>query len=162
MRASERESLRLLYQFRCGYCGVRETDVGSELTIDHFHPLSRDGIDELGNWVYWCHACNEFKGDYWNPGSARRILHPLRDPIASHVVERPDGTLEPLTETGVFHIQRLRLNRVSLIENRRERRLTADILKLQARLLEFFVELDARVAKVIYDLKSLRSGRADQ
>src|SRR5262245_37564990 len=100
MRASERESLRRLYQFQCAYCGVRESDVGSELTVDHFHPLSRGGLDEADNRVYSCHACNEFKSDYWDPGSLRRLLHPLRDSIATHIAEESDGTLRPLTETG--------------------------------------------------------------
>jgi 5-methylcytosine-specific restriction endonuclease McrA len=62
MRSNLREELRRLYQFRCGYCGTSEVDAGSELTIDHFQPRSRGGSeDDPANWVYCCHACNEFK-----------------------------------------------------------------------------------------------------
>ncbi len=43
MRSDEREILRQRFQFRCGYCGVRETDAGAELTADHFQPRSRGG-----------------------------------------------------------------------------------------------------------------------
>ena len=31
-----RESVRALYDFRCGYCGVTETESGGQLEIDHF------------------------------------------------------------------------------------------------------------------------------
>ena len=94
MRQDERETLRRRFGFRCGYCGVTEQDVGCELTVDHFQPRSQEGCDDPENWVYCCHPCNEFKGDYWNPNSAQRILHPLRDSIDSHVVEQDDGTLQ--------------------------------------------------------------------
>ncbi|MBC7798099.1 MAG: HNH endonuclease, partial [Pyrinomonadaceae bacterium] len=53
------------------------------MTVDHFLPRSLGGDDSLDNLIYCCHACNEFKGDYWQPNSPRRILHPLRDAIAS-------------------------------------------------------------------------------
>jgi len=36
MPPDPREELRRLYQFRCGYCGTSEVDVGAALTIDHF------------------------------------------------------------------------------------------------------------------------------
>ena len=35
MRPEEREALRRRFHFRCGYCGVSETDGGAELTVDH-------------------------------------------------------------------------------------------------------------------------------
>jgi len=52
-----------------------------------------------------CHACNSHKGDYWQPGTARRLLHPLRDNLAEHLVSSDDGTLRSLTETGTFHMR---------------------------------------------------------
>jgi 5-methylcytosine-specific restriction endonuclease McrA len=58
MTAAERLALRQRYNFCCGYCGVRETDVGAALTIDHFQPISRGGEDTPANWVYCCFACN--------------------------------------------------------------------------------------------------------
>jgi 5-methylcytosine-specific restriction endonuclease McrA len=64
MRDEERKTLRQRFHFRCGYCGVHERDAGAELTTDHFQPRSKGGPHELENWVYCCHACNEFKGDY--------------------------------------------------------------------------------------------------
>jgi 5-methylcytosine-specific restriction endonuclease McrA len=78
MRQDEWDELRHRFDYRCAYCGIRESDAGAELTVDHFHPQSRGGAHSLDNWVYRCHACNEFKGDYWSPGTARQILHPHR------------------------------------------------------------------------------------
>jgi hypothetical protein len=122
MTAEERHALRQLYRFRCGYCGTTEAATGAELTVDHFQPRSRGGLEESENWVYCCHACNEFKGDFWQPNAALRILHPLRDDVAVHITEQPDGTLVGLTETGTFHIGRLRLNRAPIVARRREQR----------------------------------------
>lgn len=121
LRGSEYQRLRQVYGFRCGYCGVSETNVGAELTQDHFHPRSQGGAEDFENIVYACHACNEYKKDYWNPNDIERILHPLNDDIAAHLTENPDGTLTGKTLTGVFHIQRLRLNRPGLVANRQER-----------------------------------------
>jgi len=110
------------YGLRCGYCGVHETDVSAALTVDHFQPSSRAGPDTVDNWVYCCFACNNAKGDYWLPDSPRRILHPLRDPLGAHLVEQDNGRLRGLTETGVFHLEILRLNRPALVAHRLEKR----------------------------------------
>jgi hypothetical protein len=122
LSASEYRQLRQIYQFRCGYCGVSEVEVGAELTIDHFHPRSRQGPDTLENSVYCCHACNSFKGAHWNPHGALRILHPLRDNLSAHIETLSDHTLQGLTEAGQFHIQRLHLNRTALVAHRQEGR----------------------------------------
>ena len=102
MRQDERDTLRRRFGFRCGYCGVHERDIGSVLTVDHFQPRSRGGVDEPENWVYCCHACNEFKGDSWQPDSPQRILHPRRDNLAVHVVAQEDGTVKALARPGHF------------------------------------------------------------
>ena len=72
-----REKVRIRANFACEYCGVTETDSGSELTIDHFHPPSKGGDDGLDNLIYCCPRCNLYKSDYfpenpkdeplWNP-----------------------------------------------------------------------------------------------
>lgn len=63
MRAADRDRLRTVYAFRCGYCGVREADTGVTLTVDHFQPVSKGGPDTPDDWVYVCHTCSEFKAD---------------------------------------------------------------------------------------------------
>jgi hypothetical protein len=158
MRQDEREALRRRFQFRCGYCGVSERDAGAELTVDHYQPRSQGGLHEPENWVYCCHACNEFKGDFWQPDSPLRILHPLRDELAAHLAEQEDGTLQALSETGAFHIERLHLNRPPLIAYRRERRLLEAARQTQARLLERLQQLEEQVRSLTAQLEELGGG----
>jgi hypothetical protein len=158
MRQEERETLRRRFQLRCGYCGVSERDVGAELTVDHFQPRSRGGLDEPENWVYCCHACNEFKGDFWQPGSPQRILHPLREEMAAHLIEQEDGTLRALSKTGTFHIERLHLNRPPLVAYRQERRLLEAARQAQARLLERLQQLEEQVQTLTAYLEQLERG----
>jgi hypothetical protein len=158
MNPGERKALRRRFHFRSGYCGVRESDVGAELTVDHFHPRARGGADTEENWVYCCHACNEFKGEWWRPRSMRRILYPLRDRMANHVAEREDGTLVGTTSTGRFHIERLRLNRDSLVACRRERRLLDDARQRQTGLLRQARNLEREVRSLMAEMDRLRRG----
>lgn len=153
MRPAERETLRRLYQFRCGYCGISEVDIGAELTVDHFQPRSQGGKHEPGNWVYCCHACNEYKGDLWQPNSLQRILHPLRDGLHAHLVEEEDGTLRGLTTAGRFTIERLRLNRPQLIAYRLE-------CRRQAELRHALAESQRRQVVVIRSMRLLTAKRS--
>ena len=118
----KRAIVRQAFGYRCAYCGVHENEVGSELELDHFHPRAAGGANELDNLVYCCPACNRIKGDFWpvHP-TANRLLHPLRDVLADHIREEADGHLFALTETGAFHVERLRLNRPPLIAQRQAR-----------------------------------------
>jgi hypothetical protein len=119
-------------------------------------PRSRGGFDEPANRVYCCHACNEFKSDYWEPDSPRRLLHPIDDDKSAHLVENPDGSLRPLTETGGVYIDRLRLNRPQLIEYRYERRRLEAARQMEMRMIERLRELDERLKNVLADLDQLR------
>lgn len=143
IRPEQREALRRLYNFRCGYCGVSEVDSGAELTVGHFQPCSQGGTDAVGN-LYCCHACNEYKGNYYQPEASERILHPLRDNLPEHILEQEDGTLYALTPTGAFHIAQLHLNRPALIAHRLvERQLQLarqELLALRQRLAELQTE----------------------
>jgi hypothetical protein len=111
--------------------------------------------------VYCCHPCNEFKGDYWQPNSPQRILHPLRDPIGAHFDEQEDGTLRAFSVTGAFHIERLHLNRLQLVEHRRERRLLETAHQTQTRVLESLKELEHQVRTLTAELERLERGDAD-
>lgn len=138
--AEIREIVRRRFHFCCGYCGVHENDVGSELEIDHFKPLAFGGTDELDNLVYCCPACNKFKHDFWPSDEAavnpRRLLHPLRDNPAEHLVENEDGRLIALSETGAFHIGKLRLNRLQLLAFRKKRQVQRKVYSAIAEALE--------------------------
>jgi hypothetical protein len=101
-----RDTVRLRYGLRCGYCGVHEDEVGALLTVDHFQPRAQGGTDVLDNLVY----C-----------------------ISVHLVEQEDFTLKPLTASGAFHINRLHLNRSQIIASRRKRRLEENYQRLTER-----------------------------
>lgn len=148
MTVSSRRRLRELYQFRCGYCGVSETDMGAELTTDHYHPVSQGGSDDFENLVYCCHACNEFKGDFWQAESEERLLHPLHDNVAVHLAENENGTLTGLTQTGRFHIQRLRLNRPPLVAHRHWNLRQDDARRRQAQLDERLRDVESRLVRL--------------
>jgi hypothetical protein len=145
IRAQTKRTVRTLYEFRCGYCGVSEAQVGAELTYDHFRPQSLNGSDEAANLVYACHACNEFKGDYFSEDQATRLLHPLLDDVDLHVAEMPDGTLRPLTDLGQVYIDRIQLNRPALVANRRERQ---QMSRIETRLDELAAVLGEVLAAV--------------
>ncbi len=106
--------------FACEYCGVSEIDGGGELTIDHYRPLSKGGDDGPDNLIYCCVRCNLHKADYWpEQSSDPRLWNPRREPSSLHFTAITDGSLLPLTETGIFTVRRLNLNRRQLIARRR-------------------------------------------
>ncbi|MCB0096314.1 MAG: HNH endonuclease [Caldilineaceae bacterium] len=130
------EVVRRLYRYACGYCGVTEIDAGSELTVDHFMPRVAGGGDDLDNLVYACWKCNQYKHDFWpnedDISQQRRILHPLLDELNIHYrANEQTGHLEPLTETGQFHLTILRLNRPQLVKSRLSRQLEQMLLEKQ-------------------------------
>lgn len=120
--ATDREFVRRRAQFACEYCGVREGDVGNELTIDHFQPRIEGGTDHLDNLVYSCIACNQYKHDYWpKTGHDPHLWNPRTDPFTRHFLILDDGLLQPFSELGAFSLQLLHLNRLPLIEYRYKR-----------------------------------------
>lgn len=50
-----------LYNFTCKYCGRKAPDV--VLEVDHIHPRSKGGKDNVDNYVVACRECNMGKGD---------------------------------------------------------------------------------------------------
>lgn len=122
MTEAQRQSLHTRFDFRCGYCGVSETQSGASLTVDHFQPASRGGEDNAANWVYACFACNTFKGPYWSESENFALLHPERDIPSEHWSENSDGFLVAFTTRGQRHIEVLHLNRAELVARRLENR----------------------------------------
>jgi hypothetical protein len=150
MRTDIRDTLRVRFDYRCAYCGVTEIDVGTLLTVDRFQPRSKGGNNLPDNLIYCCHACNEIKGDYWIGDGEERLLHPLNDDLASHVMEQADSTLIGLTVSGAFHVRRLRLNRPALIVTRRRRKRVEESIIMRQRLLAQFQQMEE-------DLKQLKA-----
>jgi hypothetical protein len=141
----QRAYVRQRANFACEYCGITETDVGGELTVDHIHPQAKGGANDLDNLVYYCVRCNQYKGDYWPEAStAPSLWNPRMDEAARHVVRLDDGTLHGRTDTGRFTIQRLRLNRPPLVAARKRRRTQEE----EARLLTQYRDTIALLERV--------------
>ena len=123
MAHPKHEQVRRRYSSRCGYCGVSETDTGGQLTVDHYRPVSKGGGEDDDNLVYACFKCNLYKGDF-HPNAddlhkGRHLLHPLLDDPTAHIQPIDEsGRIEPLTDTGRFHIELLQLNRPALVRHR--------------------------------------------
>lgn len=154
-----RMKVREQYNFRCGYCGVSEIDVGSELEIDHFQPTSQRGSDELDNLVYACPACNRNKASYWPSPDApphMHLLHPLTDSPNLHITLLHDGHLAGLTPRGWFHIDWLHLNRPQLIAMRQKQAFSRSTQSLIEEIQQINRQLREIVASQERELDSLR------
>jgi hypothetical protein len=150
MPHSKLSSVRHRYQNACGYCGVTETTVGSELTIDHYRPQSAGGGDDENNLIYACMKCNQYKGDFWPDDEdltlEQRVLHPQLDDLAAHVRENEQtGQIDAISETGKFYIALLRLNRPQLIEHRLVRSIRTIVSEKQRLLEQQNVELQKTI-----------------
>lgn len=143
MDASIREQVRQRANFACEFCGISETDAGGQLTIDHYQPKGKGGDDGLDNLIYCCARCNQYKLDYWpNRPNDPPLWNPRQALASQHLLELADGILHPLTTTGTFTLQRLRLNRPPLVAHRLRKRQEAE----KARLLAQYRDL-ARLAE---------------
>src|SRR5262249_1807023 len=113
------EQVRQRAKCACEYCGVTEIDSADPLTVDHHQPRSQGGTDEPDNLLYCCYRCNLYKADYWPAQAGAPVLwNPRQEVMENHLLILADGKLHPISETGRFTLQRLRLNRPALIEYR--------------------------------------------
>ena len=124
---------------RCCYCASYVTPVDAGV-VDFFQPLERGGASSADNALFACARCSANKGGYWHAVDAPhvRLLHPFNDTLAEHLRTADDGILVPLSAEGAFFIELLRLNRESLIVQRRA-------LHLVERAREITMELQRRI-----------------
>ena len=158
------ESVRVRYQFVCGYCGISEVDAGGLLTIDHFVPISAKGGDDDDNLVYSCIRCNQYKAAYHAAISVkldgRTLLHPLRNDLSSHLkLNEISGELEGLSVSGAFHISLLQLNRPALIAHRRRKSYWKLAELVHMTLLSEVIDLESTVANLTRQLAILEDNR---
>jgi hypothetical protein len=119
--------LRQDFRFRCAYCLRHEFFLGGEAgcCIEHHRPVrgpyARPDLIADYNNLYWCcRECNENKGDTWPTPEAYdqgwRFLDPCNaeDDHDLHLRVLGDGTLEPLTNTGRYTSNVLKLWREHL------------------------------------------------
>jgi len=154
-----REQVQQRANFRCKFCGVRETDVGGTLTIDHYQPRSRGGSDNLENLIYACTCCNQYKQDYWSTDeSLQKLWNPRSENYNKHFIELEDGQFLALTTTGEFTCQRLRLNRPPLIAYRLQRRRQNGEIRLLAQyrdLVLLITQLNAQLTILVTEQQAL-------
>lgn len=138
-----RFAVRQRAKFACEFCSVAETDTGGELTIDHFCPQAKGGTDDLDNLLYCCHRCNQYKADYWPAHPDEPALwNPRQESIDNHLLPLADGTLHPITPTGVFALKRLRLNRPPLVAYRLRKHYHVEEQRLLARYRDVVIVLE--------------------
>ena len=154
-----RQTLRERANFSCEYCGISETDSGGELTIDHFHPQSKSGSDQLENLVYCCFRCNVFKSDYWaDESSTPKLFNPRNDSYDEHFWLADSGTLFALTIVGEFSIKLLRLNRQALVTKRQVARQKSEeqfILERSQKTVELLINLSQQQRELLKEQKKL-------
>jgi len=154
-----RNQVRARARFACEYCGVHETDAGGLLTIDHFHPASKGGDDDLDNLVYCCVRCNQYKRDYWPESpSDPSLWNPRQEQAATHFIALDDGKMEALSEKGRFSNNLLHLNRPALVAYRLKKQKVLDDAQWLERyrqlatVLEQLVEQQSQVIREQRDL----------
>lgn len=162
MAHEKHQAIRSRYSYRCGYCGVSETDAGGELTVDHYRPISCGGGEDDENLVYCCSRCNLYKGDFWpseeGASHQKRVLHPKQDDFTGHLrFDERTGEVNALTETAAFHIGLLQLNRPALVAHRLQKHLAALLLEAQKLLDAENAQLRATMKAQEEYLNSLRS-----
>jgi HNH endonuclease len=156
---SLREQVRIRANFACEFCGILEVDVGGLLTLDHFHPKSKGGEDSSDNLLYCCIVCNQFKQNYWAATSTQSSLwNPRREPASTHFLELETGQLFPLTPTGEFTINQLRLNRAPLVLHRLKKRRAeedARLLEQQKDAMEILRQLSQQLENLVEEQQQL-------
>src|SRR3990172_3807127 len=104
--AVAREQVRQRADFTCEFCGVSETDVGGQLTVDHFQPIAKEGSADLDNLIYCCIHCNQYKADYWPQLSDDPLLwNPRSESALKHFFQLEDGRLHPRSEEHTSELQ---------------------------------------------------------
>lgn len=154
-----REFVRQRAGCACEFCGVSETDKGGELTLDHYQPQTKGGTDERDNLLYCCARCNLYKHDYFPATPTGSMLwNPRIEPVLTHFLELEDGSLSPLTPTGVFTLDRLRLNRPPLVAHRlfkRKNNEEAHLLNRYRELLALLEQVNTQLGAVTEEQHSL-------
>jgi len=127
MRLSVRvkRAVRQSARNRCEYCHSPEPFSPSAFSIEHIIPRFEEGNDQAENLALACQECNNRKFtaiDAYDPlsGSRAPLFHPRQAHWHDHFAWNEDFTLLlGLTPTGRATIEKLQLNRLSLINLRR-------------------------------------------
>jgi hypothetical protein len=123
-----RTEIREDFLRRCHYCLMPEPIYDESLfTIDHFKPKvlfqSLLEANDFLNLYYACSGCNKIKWKHWpSPSLIEKgigFVNLCVDDWSTHFILRDDATLQPLTKSAVYTIERCRLNHESRVKQRR-------------------------------------------
>jgi hypothetical protein len=153
------QQVRQRAKFTCEYCGVTETDTGGILTVDHFRPQAGGGTDDFENLIYCCFRCNLYKASYWPLQAGDPLLwNPRETARDSHLLLLQNGKLLPITPSGAFTIERLRLNRPALVAYRLRAALRAEeeqLLTQYRAVLELLEQIRFQQAALLEEQRTL-------
>ena len=125
LSAEVKRTIRRHARNRCEYCHSQEPFSPSAFSIEHIVPRSEGGSDAEDNLALSCQECNNRKFTAVtapDPLSGDRValFHPRQSRWSDHFAWNEDFTLLlGLTPTGRATIEKLQLNRTSLINLRR-------------------------------------------
>jgi hypothetical protein len=104
---------------KCAYCESKISNVTFE-HVEHIKPKSKytDLIAEWNNLTITCPKCNVNKGDKYN--EKLPFINPYEDKPQEHL-DAYGPMVTPRTKRGKFTKNVLRMNRVGLLENRRDK-----------------------------------------
>ncbi|MCP4660505.1 MAG: HNH endonuclease [bacterium] len=109
----------------CEYCRSQARFCPDPFVVEHVVPRSGGGSDELSNLAFACQGCNGHKYtsvEATDPldGGVVALFHPRRDDWAEHFTWSLDCLrVVGVTPRGRATVEKLRLNRVELINLRR-------------------------------------------
>jgi hypothetical protein len=90
------ETVRQRAQFRCEYCHYPELLSSAPLSIDHIHPQSLGGSDELDNLALACRRCNERRYNFMTgtdpeTGAESPLFNPRQQKWSEHFIWSADA-----------------------------------------------------------------------
>lgn len=109
----------------CEYCLSQEKFSPDPFSIEHILPLAKGGSSDPSNLALSCQGCNNFRHvatEAIDPMTGNRVslFHPREQVWAEHFAWNDDYSLIlALTSTGRATVERLQLNRSSLVNLRR-------------------------------------------
>jgi hypothetical protein len=121
---SVRERVAERAGYICEYCRCPESHSLSTFAVEHIEPTGTGGADLEENLAYACSGCNGSKAVAqvsidMETGQVVPLFHPRRDVWGDHFAWGEDAlTLVGITPTGRATIDRLRLNRVGVVNLR--------------------------------------------
>lgn len=108
----------------CEYCRAQAQFSPSSFSVEHIIPLVKGGVDDLDNLAFACQGCNNVKftaTEAPDPltGEVVPLFHPRNDNWDAHFKwDQQFEYLEGITPTGRATVERLQMNRLSLVNLR--------------------------------------------